>query len=299
MNYDFEIDRINSEIKKRSAKTVLIQLPEGLKVHARELMDKINARVIFSADPCFGACDLIVVPEADLTIHFGHTKFMENDKVIYIPVASDLNVLEVIEKALPQLEEKVALTTTAQHLQKLDEMKCFLEENGKQVVLGQSSGKTAPGQVLGCDASTAVNAEADCILFVGSGKFHPLNIAFQTKKKVIQANPYNGEVAEVNADAWEKERILRIDKAREAKSFGIVYSTKPGQKNFALSESLADLNENSYLIIMDLITPEQIDYLPFDAFVITACPRIVLDDWKNYKKAILLPDEFKELIKKN
>ncbi|NYZ80073.1 diphthamide biosynthesis enzyme Dph2 [Candidatus Micrarchaeota archaeon] len=296
MKYDFEIERVNAEIKKRKAKRALIQLPEGLKQYAREIIDGINVDCVLSADACFGACDLMTTPECDVTVHFGHSKMLEDKNVIYVETHSELDVTKVIEKAIPLLGKRVALATTAQHLYRLDEMKKTLERHGKTVVLGKTGLKTKPGQVLGCDFSSVINADADCVLFVGSGRFHPLGVAFFTNKKTIQADPYSNAVTVIDASSWEKEKMLRKEKARNAKTFGIIYSQKPGQKNFALAESLKKISDKKcYLISLNLITPDAVDYLPFDAYVITACPRIVLDDWKNFKKPVLLPDEFKEL----
>lgn len=297
--YDFEYDRINAEIKKRKAKRVLIQLPEGLKVQAPEIMKNIKAECILSADACFGACDIQETPETDLTIHFAHSKMVDTKDTIYIETNSDLDVIPVLDKAVPLLKGTIGLVTTAQHMHKLKAMKQHLEEHGVKVVLGKTGLRTKPGQVLGCDFTSAINADANMMLYVGSGRFHSLGVAYFTGKKTLQANPYENTVVEINASQWEKEKWLRISKASKANSFGIVYSQKPGQKNFALAESLKKIaGDNAQLISLNMITPERIDYLPFDAFVITACPRIVIDDWKNYKKPVLLPDEFKELLKK-
>ena len=42
---------------------IALQVPEGLKMQALEMMDSIEdesgARVILAADPCYGACDLV------------------------------------------------------------------------------------------------------------------------------------------------------------------------------------------------------------------------------------------------
>ncbi len=301
--YDFETKRIIGEIKKRKASKVLLQLPEGLKQYAEKLMkelkEKTNAEIALSGDPCYGACDIQTIP-GFLTVHYGHSKMLENKNVIYAETRSDLEVITVVEKALNFLCEKVGLVTTVQHIHKLDEVKKFLENKGKRAVIGRKGNKaTYDGQVLGCDAGSAASIanDVDCFLFIGSGKFHPLLVAYTTKKKIIQANPYNEEVTEVSAGEWEKEKWLRISKASKAKTFGVIASTKPGQQQLQLAEKLCKEHENTYLVIMNEITPERIDYLPFDAFVITACPRIVLDDWKNYEKPILLPNEFVEVKK--
>ncbi len=73
-DYDFEIKRINDIIKKNKPKSLLIQLPDGLKPFATYIADKINVDVFIWAGSCFGACD---IPNAnfDLLIQFGHTEF--------------------------------------------------------------------------------------------------------------------------------------------------------------------------------------------------------------------------------
>jgi len=83
MEYDFELDRVCEEIKKRKAKLVGLQFPEGFKTRALGIAEEIEARTgcataIF-ADPCYGACDTRN-DEAkrlglDLIFQFGHDEF--------------------------------------------------------------------------------------------------------------------------------------------------------------------------------------------------------------------------------
>ena len=78
--YNLELSKAIKEINKQKAKTVCIQLPEGLKPKAKEIADKIeketSAKVIIWMGSCFGACD---VPDlkgkADLLIQWGHSEF--------------------------------------------------------------------------------------------------------------------------------------------------------------------------------------------------------------------------------
>ncbi|MEA3248355.1 MAG: diphthamide synthesis protein [Nanoarchaeota archaeon] len=73
--YELELDRIVSEIEKRKAKKVLLQLPDGLKPWALSISDyleeKTDAKISIWLGTCFGACDL---PNsgADLVVQFGH-----------------------------------------------------------------------------------------------------------------------------------------------------------------------------------------------------------------------------------
>ncbi len=75
--YNLEIDKAVKEIKTKKAKTVLIQLPEGLKPKSKEIVDtitkKTNAKCFIWLGSCFGACD---VPKADydILIQWGHSK---------------------------------------------------------------------------------------------------------------------------------------------------------------------------------------------------------------------------------
>jgi 2-(3-amino-3-carboxypropyl)histidine synthase len=64
--HNFEIQKISEEIKKRKAKKVLIQMPEGLKIHAAKVIDeleKTGAQIMLSGDPCFGASKKIQAPK--------------------------------------------------------------------------------------------------------------------------------------------------------------------------------------------------------------------------------------------
>lgn len=288
--WDFELERVSEGIRKRQAKRVLVQLPEGLKPRAREVLDSIRAagaEPVLSGDPCYGACDIQSLPEADLTVHFGHFRLLGEPEAIYVHCHSDQDVTEAVKNALAKLlGKRIGITTTVQHENEAEKAKAILESSGKTVLIA--------GNVLGCDFSRAfaISQNVDEFLFLGSGRFHPLGLAYYAKKRVVSADPFTLEVQEFTPEKYEKERTLRIAKASGAKSFGIIVGTKPGQKNLALAGDIARKKENAYMIAMNEITPERIDYLPFDAFVITACPRIVLDDWKNYKKPVLLPDEF-------
>ena len=76
MEYDLEFERAVKEIRKRRAKTVCLQLPDGLKPKATEIADFLEkntkAKIFVWAGSCFGACDIPNV-DADLLIQWGHS----------------------------------------------------------------------------------------------------------------------------------------------------------------------------------------------------------------------------------
>ena len=78
MDYDLELERAAKEIKKNKAKTVCIQLPDGLKPKAKEIADFIEkntkAQVIIWLGSCYGSCDVPKL-DVDLLIQWGHSEF--------------------------------------------------------------------------------------------------------------------------------------------------------------------------------------------------------------------------------
>ena len=81
-DYDLELEKVISEIKKIKAKLVCLQFPEGLKnkaVDVAEFLEKnTSAKCLIWMSTCFGACDVPNLPkEVDLLIQFGHSKWME------------------------------------------------------------------------------------------------------------------------------------------------------------------------------------------------------------------------------
>lgn len=88
-NINLELEKAVAEILRVKAKTVLIQLPDGLKPKAMEISDYLEkhtkANIIIWAGSCFGSCDLPPdIKDVDLCISFGHSiwPFYKNNKSI-------------------------------------------------------------------------------------------------------------------------------------------------------------------------------------------------------------------------
>ena len=81
MNYELELDKVVREIKKQKAKTVCIQLADGLKPIAEKIQEEIeqktNAQVLIWAGSCFGACDIPtqLSNKVDMLVQFGHSEW--------------------------------------------------------------------------------------------------------------------------------------------------------------------------------------------------------------------------------
>lgn len=311
-----EVEKVINHINKKGYKNVGLQFPEGLKMQAvsiaRKIEDETDATVIISGDPCFGACDVCdkkMEGIVDMIVHYAHTPLPLKYKVpvMFIEAYSSINVKRSLDKALELLEDysKIALATTTQHLHLLGEIKDYLEDNGKEIVIGSSSKGTTKGQVLGCNFSSIKNLDAEIYLFIGSGKFHPLGIHLFTKAPVIAVDPYNGEANEISdyADRILRIRFARIIKAKSVKKWGILVSSKEGQYRMSLAKeikkSLQDENMEAYIILIDKISPEiLLPYMDLEGFIVTACPRIAIDDSAMYKKPLITPKELEIVLNK-
>jgi 2-(3-amino-3-carboxypropyl)histidine synthase len=310
-----ELDKVLDKIQKLNAKTVALQFPEGLKMKATKiakyLEKEANVNVIISGDPCFGACDLIdskMKGIADLIVHYAHTPLPLKTSIptMFIEAYSNLSVHDVLEKSLEYLKPytKIALATTTQHLNLLNEFKDFFEDNGKEIAIG-SSKNTRKGQVLGCNFSSIKDLNAQATVFIGSGNFHPLGIRLFTHSPVIAIDPYMGEIREMSefADQILKSRYLKIAKSLDIKKWGIIISSKEGQQRFKLAKEIKKTLEEEamegYLIFLENITPDSLlPYLDLEGFIITACPRIAIDDSLMYEKPLLTPQELEIVLKK-
>ena len=82
MEYELELEKAASLIKKEKAKTVCIQLPEGLRPKAGIIADTLEqhtgSTVVIWGGSCYGACDLPLEVErigVDLLIQWGHSEW--------------------------------------------------------------------------------------------------------------------------------------------------------------------------------------------------------------------------------
>ncbi|MDD1769899.1 MAG: diphthamide biosynthesis enzyme Dph2 [Methanomassiliicoccales archaeon] len=312
--YDFSLPEVASFIERRKAKLVALQFPEGLLSHAKEVIEELErrtgARFLVLADPCYGACDvnLDYRKYADALVHFGHTEMPSlgiDEGALYVEVKAEVDILSLLPEAEKKLAHRVGLITTVQHLGSISAVSDALVRDGFETKVGKGDGRIKhPGQVLGCNVSAAKEVEplVDCFLFIGSGDFHPLAVAIGTGKPVLVLDPY---MRSVHGIEELREKILRqrhgaIARAEGANSFGILVSTKPGQKRMELAERLRTLAQSkgktTVILVANNIDPERLLVFDVDAFVSTACPRLAIDDYMRYRKPILTPPEFEVLL---
>jgi 2-(3-amino-3-carboxypropyl)histidine synthase len=319
--YEIDLEQFIKIIKDNNCKRVLLQVPEGLKTHVSEftefLENKTKVSVIIFADPCFGACDLFNYNlknlEIDLIVQIGHTPFQDIEKslipTIFVNALSDLDVSKVVEKALPNLiGKKIGLVTTAQHVNTIGDTSDILIKNNYTPIVGKGDNRIEfEGQILGCDFSAAnsIVKNVDSFLFIGSGNFHPLGLMLSTKKPVIACDPFTNEVRRKELDDLKdivlRQRYGAIARSKDARIFGILIGLKIGQQQhklaYSLKEKLDSKQKKSYIFALNHFSPSVIEsFRDVDCFVSTACPRIPIDDYMQYKVPIITPVELDILL---
>jgi 2-(3-amino-3-carboxypropyl)histidine synthase len=311
MTLNFELDLLVKELNKRNPKKVLVQLPEGIKQNAIEIskvIEKLGIEVIFSGETAWGGCSIAVQEaealEVDLIVHFGHAKFIDSDfPILYIEVKDELNLKSLLEKSLESLKgyNKIGLSYSIQHRHDIENIKRFYEEKDKEVVLSKKLGLVAyEGHIVGCQYAglRAIQNDVDAFVVLGN-QFHAMGAVLAVEKPVILLDVYNDDVRTLEGlrEKILKQRIISIEKLKDARKVGIIVEIKPGQK-FGTPETLINkLKENGkdvILITMNELTPDKLmNFYDIDAFIELACPRIAIDDFSKYSKPILT---FKEAL---
>jgi len=296
---------ILSLLARRKTRKVFIQVPEGLKTGVQNLADfleKNGISTIISVEPCFGACDLRDRESralgCDVLLHIGHAdmKLKSEIPVVYYEYFIDYDFIPLVKLLMKQIKfRKICLVSTVQFTRSAESAKKFLEKNGFFVRIGMP--------ILGCDVSNAKKFEkmVECYLFIGSGRFHPLGLQEKTEKPVLFLDIEKRTLEDLSKEKpkMEIKRRMRIEKAKYAKSFGIMVSTKPGQLRMKHAEEIKRKLEKSgkkaYILAADQFTPEKLLGLKIDVLIDTACPRLA-EDSEQFKNMILDYEEVGELF---
>ena len=320
-NYEINLEKAAEEINKNGYKNVVMQFPEGLKSSATKVIDylqeKTNADFVVSADPCYGACDLGFAEFKKLGIDFiiqiGHLPIpsIKNFGIpaMFVNAYFDFDVEKLSKKIMSFLKnKKIGLTSTSQHVHLLKKVKQYLEQNQFEVFIGKGDDRICfDGQILGCNftAASSIADKVDMFLFIGSGNFHPMGLILSTKKSVIAVDPYTfgvktDELSDLK-DMILKQRYGAIASSKDAKVFGILVGLKEGQQRIELANQLKKIltekNKKAYIIVLNYFSPDFLQaFRDVDCFVSTACPRIAIDDYLQYKIPIITPIELEILL---
>ena len=290
-----DINTIEKSIMKHNAKVIALQVPEGLKTKVQAIagqIEKSGVNVLIFADPCYGACDIPSMQMksfgCDLIVHIGHSEMFKKHTlpIVYIEYFSDIDIAGILEKEMDKLKnyKSIALATSIQHIKQLPKVSDLLKTHQKKVHIGKPTTAKYPGQVLGCDPSAVISIQdkADCILYFGTGRFHALGIAKKTDLPVFLLSLEDKKIHNLKKEQFtlHKKKIIRKAKYDDAKVVCIVATTKPGQMNrnvVDIKKKIEKKGKRAFIVIMDVIRPENLLGMDYDIILNTACPRIEED----------------------
>ena len=187
-------------------------------------------------------------------------------KIVYIPAkVKHAGIKELMYKV--NIKEKFGIVTTIQFLDEVQE----LEKQGYKVL----------GQILGCNTVSTRGIDVEAYLYIGTGKFHPLNLSFTSKKQVYILDPMTQEftrITEQEVERFEKRKKGMLLKYYAAEKIGIIVSTKSGQN--LLPRALRfkkTCGKKAYIFMCNNIRNLE-DLQDIQCWVNTACVRILEDD---------------------
>ncbi|MFO8016438.1 MAG: diphthamide synthesis protein [Candidatus Woesearchaeota archaeon] len=204
-------------------------------------------------------------------------------RTIHIKAKSEADIMPAVRDAYRHARKgsKVAIVSTIQHLHKLEEAKSLLEEDKSKGIRAEIA-----GQVLGCRVPE-IPGDTDQVLYIGSGRFHPIGILLRTGREVITANPLSGKAAKItrkDAETFEKRKRGALARFISSENIGVLVSTKKGQTGVQGGskriEEIKDRynNKNFYDFAFNTLDKGELENFPFiDCWVNTACPRLFED----------------------
>ena len=303
----------------KNKKRIGIQVPDGLKTKSHEIITLISeltgAKVLLWGEPTYGACDLADRPleeiGADALIHMGHLPMPYHSEFYAIPTyfvpvrhTGKLNLeIEAINEIKNILPNKIGIVTTAQHLHLIDDAGKILEKQGFDTSVTTGGPRLAgQGQLLGCNSSAARRLRVDGFLYIGTGLFHPLTVALSTGKPVACLEPHNGIISIADPKPFLKQRYAAISKAEDAKRWAVLFSNQIGQKRIELAEKIEELlikgGKETIMVGSIHQSHDQLLGMGIDAAVITACPRLAIEDGPTWPIPLLTVPETKIVMGK-
>ncbi len=325
--YTYDKDLIRTTLKTKKYQKLMLQFPEGMlgdflqDVIAFLTTEFPNVEYVISADPSYGACDLafhnMLRNHCDLLIHFGHNVFRprpgegkrnllnyqymgHNIEVLYVPTRANVDILPISRECFIQAStmgwQVIGIATTVQHIHQLAAAAKLGADMGFQIKIFGS------GQILGCDVQAAlqIKEDVDGFIVISGGQFHGKGVILGTGVETIVGDPFTNKITFYSSDVYLthiKKRYAAITKAKEATRFGIVISTKSGQFEERMAEVakkwLRERGKEAFIISCENFTPSVALNFPFiEVWVVTACPRIVVDDAHKFLRPLL---DFNEL----
>jgi 2-(3-amino-3-carboxypropyl)histidine synthase len=268
-------------LRSAGLRRIVLQVPAGLIRNAHEAL-KAEAVVVLGHSP---------IPNVRL---YRPTYFVEMRE----PGGDPSALAATVDRA--GVPARLGLVASVQHLDLVAPLTEALQRTGRTVHIGTGDRRLYyPSQALGCNYTGAesVAGDVDAFLFLGTGRFHPVGLAFAVDRPVWSLDPLQNVLEPpIDRGSLIRRRQLTVARARDALKWGILVSTFAGQNRMptalALQERARARGRDAEILVFDRLDPRDLEGRALDAYVNTACPRIALDDSDLYPRPVLTPPEF-------
>ena len=189
-------------------------------------------------------------------------------KTLFIPAKSKYKINKEKIKSL-KLPKNIAITYSIQFKETAEEIK---------QIFSKEHNITKTIQILGC-SKPKFSKSTQAILLIGSGRFHAISLAMETKKPIyLLENNKLIKISKEEIEELEKKQKASYVKFLNAKKVGILISTKPGQQRLKQALDLKLKNKDLYYFISNEIDSKEFENFEIDSWVNTACPRVDMND---------------------
>ncbi len=210
-------------------------------------------------------------------------------KLMWVPARVNVDFKPLLKKIKIKEKGKIGLVAALQHVAQLPEIQKHIPNS------------IIAGQILGCNFEKALSIKDKIVayLYIGSGPFHPIGLAYEAKIPVYVANPSTNEFSKIDekeVQAFEKRKRGLILKYLHSKKVGLIVSVKPHQQKwnecFRWQKIIEDRGKEAFLFITNTLDKGSLEnFSDIEVWVNTACPRIEDESMINIREVIELPKQ--------
>ncbi len=325
--YVFDFTRVAARVPRAGLRRLILEAPQGFVRLLPRLASRLTeclegVEVVVRLEPSYGLCSLslsaleLYGPGTGL-VHIGHEYYpyplcwrgscrewpvAVGERIFLVPgvyEGGDVSALASGVESLVSRGEGLVVAYTAQHAPLARTLARVLEEKGYSVY--------GVEPIVGCFFNNLLRyREASAFVVVAGGRFHVLGLGLalygsSREAVLLAADPYTGRVE----DAWPE--ALRVAASRlwlmkrfasEARSVGLVVGLLPGQYRPGVVDAVKKLLEKHGIrysvLAVERMSRELLDNLApgeFDAYIVSSCPRLAVEDLADYWKPVLAPGE--------
>lgn len=210
-------------------------------------------------------------------------------KLMWVPARVNIDFKPLLKKIKIKEKGKIGLVAALQHVSQLPEIQKHI------------SNSIIAGQILGCnfEKALAIKDKIVAYLYIGSGPFHPIGLAYEAKIPVYVANPSTndfGKIDEKEVIAFEKRKRGLLLKYLHSRKVGMIVSVKPHQQKwhecFRWKKIIEDQGKEVFMFITNTLDKGSLEnFNDIECWINTACPRIEDDEMINIREVVELKDK--------